>query len=54
MNYIYAKAANGMTVRIPADKYEKWKKTQDEMKQGKRPAEARQTEKSLRSFWDSL
>ena len=28
--YIYAKAANGMTVRIPAEKYPAWKKAQEQ------------------------
>ena len=29
MKYIYATAANGLEVRIPEAKYEKWKKYQD-------------------------
>lgn len=32
--YIYARAANGMLVRIPADKYQSWKKAQDEIRAG--------------------
>ncbi|MBQ0038340.1 MAG: KTSC domain-containing protein [Clostridiales bacterium] len=30
--FIYAKAANGMTVRIPSDKLEDWKKAQDALR----------------------
>ena len=33
-SFIYATAANGLTVRIPADRYESWKKTQDEIRAG--------------------
>lgn len=33
--YIYATAANGITVRIPAEKYEAWKKAQDEIRAGR-------------------
>ena len=33
--YIYATAANGMEVRIPADRYPQWKKAQDAQRQGK-------------------
>lgn len=32
--YIYAEAANGLTVRIPADRYDSWKKTQDSTRAG--------------------
>lgn len=33
-SYIYDEAANGLTVRIPADRYEQWKKRQDEIRAG--------------------
>lgn len=38
--YIYDKAFNGMTVRIPADKYEQWKQRQEEYRTGKRQPKA--------------
>ena len=47
--YIYATAANGLEVRIPADRYPAWKKAQDELRAGTRKAEA-QTVKQLRSL----
>ena len=34
MEYVYDKAANGMTVRIPADKYPQWKLQQEKLKAG--------------------
>lgn len=37
--YIYTKAANGLMVRIPEDRYEEWKKRQDEIRAGKRSAD---------------
>lgn len=37
--FIYAKAANGMTVRIPMDEYQSWEKAQDEIRAGKRTAD---------------
>ena len=37
--FIYAKAANGLTVRIPLEKFERWKKAQDEIRAGKRKAD---------------
>lgn len=33
-SYIYATAANGMEVRIPADKYDSWKEAQDRIRRG--------------------
>ena len=32
--FIYATAANGMTVRIPEEQFEAWQKTQDEIRAG--------------------
>lgn len=37
--YIYATAANGLEVRIPADKYPQWRKAQEELKSGARKEE---------------
>lgn len=47
--YIYAKAANGMTVRIPAEKYPAWKKVQDEIRAGKTPDSLRKMQEQLTS-----
>ena len=49
--YIYATAANGLEVRIPADRYPAWKKAQEDLKAGKRKA-SRQTGKQLRSLME--
>lgn len=49
--YIYATAANGMEVRIPADRYEQWRKAQDEIRAGSRKSEA-QTAEQLRSLME--
>ena len=49
--YIYATAANGITVRIPAEKYEAWKKAQDEIRAG-RKGDTSQTAKQLRSIME--
>ena len=40
--YIYDTAYNGLTVRIPADKYEQWKARQEEYRSGKRQPKADQ------------
>lgn len=34
--YVYAEAANGLTVRIPVDSLEEWSKAQDEIRAGTR------------------
>ena len=34
--YIYAKAANGLTVRVPEDQFEAWEKRQEELRAGTR------------------
>ena len=47
--YIYATAANGLVVRIPADKYPQWKRAQDELRAGKRRSDP-QTVMQLRSL----
>ena len=47
--YIYATAANGLTVRIPADRFESWKKAQDEIRAGTRQANP-ETAKLIASF----
>ena len=31
MEYVYATAANGLTVRIPKDKYPQWKEAQSKL-----------------------
>lgn len=49
--YIYAEAANGMTVRIPEDKYPQWKKTQDEIRAGTYKRDPRMVEQ-LRSLME--
>lgn len=38
--YVYDKAFNGLTVRIPADKYEAWKAEQEAYKSGKKKPQA--------------
>ncbi len=43
--YVYDEAANGMLVRIPLDKYDKWKETQERLRQGD-PATLEQVRKS--------
>ena len=48
MEYIYTTAANGLTVRIPADWYPQWKEKQDEIRAGKSKAEAQTTERLRR------
>lgn len=35
-SYIYATAANGINVRIPAEKYDEWKEEQDNIRRGKK------------------
>ena len=47
--YIYAEAANGLTVRIPMEKYDAWKTAQDEIRSGERKADP-QTVARLRSL----
>ena len=47
--FICATAANGLTVRIPAERYPQWKKAQDEIRAGTRKTSV-QTEKQLRSL----
>ena len=49
--YVYATAANGMEVRIPADKFPEWQKAQEEIKSGKRKASP-QTAQQLRSLME--
>lgn len=34
--YVYAEAANGLTVRIPLDKYDEWKEAQDRIRRGEK------------------
>lgn len=38
--YIYAEAYNGLTVRVPADQYEKWSKEQELYRTGKKKPQA--------------
>ena len=49
--YIYATAANGLEVRIPADRFDEWQKAQEEIKAGKRKASP-QTVEQLRSLME--
>lgn len=49
--HIYAQAANGLTVRIPAERYPKWKAAQEEIKSGRSKADL-QTRKQLRSLME--
>lgn len=48
--YIYAEAHNGLTVRVPVDRYDEWKKRQEEYKSGKRKADPKVTEEVLRKL----
>ena len=34
--YVYAEAANGLTVRVPLDRYDEWKETQDRIRRGEK------------------
>lgn len=43
--YIYVEAANGMTVRIPADKYDDWKAAQERIKRGEKVADTEMVKK---------
>jgi len=43
--YAYAKSANGMLVRVPVDKFHKWKKAQEEIASGKRKADPEMVKK---------
>lgn len=47
--YIYDTAYNGVTVRVPAEKYEAWKKEQELYKSGKKqpPESAQQMAQEL-------
>ena len=38
--YIYAEAYNGLTVRVPLDKYKEWKAEQDLYRTGKKKPQA--------------
>ena len=51
MEYIYTTAANGLTVRIPADRYPQWKEKQDEIRAGKSKVDPQMTER-LRSLME--
>ena len=45
--YIYATAANGLEVRIPADRYPQWKAAQDRIRQGQTDNSTADTAKRL-------
>ena len=49
--FIYATAANGLTVRIPAENFEQWQRAQDEIRAGKLQADPQMTEQ-LRSLME--
>ena len=51
--YVYDEAANGMLVRIPLDKYDKWKETQEKLRQGD-PATLEQVQKSAERLMASV
>ena len=54
---VYATAANGMTVRIPADKLEQWQKVQDEMRAGTyqmSPEEERREQQAVASMREEI
>lgn len=51
VQYVYAEAANGLTVRIPTNKYEDWQKAQGEIRAGKRKANPEMV-KSLRAMME--
>ena len=44
--YIYATAANGMTVRVPADRFEEWKQAQEKIRTGQ-PVDTKETQEQL-------
>ena len=46
--YIYAEAHNGLTVRVPMDRYDEWKKRQEEYKNGTRKADPKVVEQLLK------
>lgn len=48
--YIYATAHNGLTVRVPMDKYPEWKKRQEEYKNGTRQPDPQVTEAILKQL----
>ena len=50
--YIYATAANEMTVRIPKDKYPQWKAAQDKIRAGEKINADPETVKHLRSLME--
>lgn len=49
--FIYATAANGLTVRIPAEQYGSWKAEQDKIRAGTSKADQQMVEQ-LRSFME--
>ena len=49
--FIYATAANGLMVRIPAENFEQWQRAQDEIRAGKLQADPQMTEQ-LRSLME--
>ena len=48
--YIYVKAYNGITVRIPKNKYPQWKAGQEKLAAGETLPEAQQMSKQLASL----
>ncbi len=45
--YVYAEAFNGMTVRVPVDKYEAWEKQQEAYRKGEKKADPKVVEEIL-------
>lgn len=49
--YIYDQASNGMTVRIPADQYIEWKKTQEAISRGERTSNSQEMVEKLTAMF---
>ncbi len=49
--FMYVKAANGLTVRIPAENYDRWKAEQDKLKAGEDEPDRKMLEQ-LRSLME--
>ncbi len=47
--YVYVTGASGLTARIPEDRLERWQRSQEEIRSGKRKADP-QTVERLRSL----
>ena len=45
--YLYVKAANGMTARVPEEKLESWKEAQEKLRRGEKVPEAEELRRKL-------